>query len=103
MMKEGTILDATITNAHSSITKKAGETEPQMHSVANGKRWFHCSAKGLPYGMRCHIGVNVASGLAHSVVSTTANVHELTTAAEGVKGTERVIVGDAGPVRHRKG
>jgi transposase, IS5 family len=36
-----------------------------MHSVAKAKQWF--------YGNRCHIGVDAASGLFHSVVSTAAN------------------------------
>ena len=31
--------------------------------------------------MRCHIGVDSASDLVHSVVSTAANVHELIIAA----------------------
>lgn len=54
-----------------------------MHSVAKGNQWF--------FGMRCHSGVDVDSGLVHSVVSTAANVHELNTAAERVHGRERVI------------
>jgi IS5 family transposase len=48
--------------------------------------------------MRCHIGVDAASGLVHSVVSTAANVHELNTEADRVHGEERVIYGDAGHI-----
>jgi IS5 family transposase len=69
MLREGTILDATI---------------------INGKQWF--------FGMRCHIGVDAASGLVHSVESTAANVHELNTAAERLHGDERLIYGDAGHI-----
>jgi IS5 family transposase len=90
MLKEGTILDATIINAPSSTKNKKGERDPEMHSVAKGNQWF--------FGMRCHIGVDAASGLVHSVVSTTANVHELNTAADRVHGEERVIYGDAGHI-----
>ena len=61
-----------------------------MHSVAKGNQWF--------FGMRCHIGVDAASGLVHSVVSTAANVHELNTAADRVHGEERVIYGDSGHI-----
>jgi IS5 family transposase len=90
MLKEGTILDATIINAPSSTKNKKGERDPEMHSVAKGNQWF--------FGMRCHIGVDAASGLVHSVVSTAANVHELNTAVDRVHGEERVIYGDSGHI-----
>lgn len=90
MLKEGTILDATIINAPSSTKNKKGERDPEMHSVAKGNQWF--------FGMRCHIGVDAASGLVHSVVSTAANVHELNTAADRIHGEERVIYGDSGHI-----
>ncbi len=61
-----------------------------MHSVAKGNQWF--------LGMRCHIGVDAASGLVHSVVSTAANVHELNTAADRVHAEERVIYGESGHI-----
>jgi len=94
MLKEGTILDATIINAPSSTKNMKGERDPEMHSVAKGNQWF--------FGMRCHIGVDAASGLVHSVVSTAANVHELNTAADRVHGEERVIYGDAGHIGIKK-
>jgi IS5 family transposase len=81
MLREGTILDATIINAPSSTKNKAKERDPEMHSVAKGNQWF--------FGMRCHIGVDAASGLVHSVESTAANVHELNTAADRLQGDER--------------
>ena len=90
MLREGTILDATIINAPSSTKNKAKERDPEMHSVAKGKQWF--------FGMRCHIGVDAASGLVHSVESTAANVHELNTAADRLHGDERLIYGDAGHI-----
>ena len=90
ILKEGTILDATIINAPSSTKNKKGERDPEMHSMAKGNQWF--------FGMRCHIGVDAASGLVHSVVSTAANVHELNTAADRVHGEERVIYGDSGHI-----
>jgi IS5 family transposase len=72
LLQEGTILDATIIHAPSSTKNKKRQRDPEMHSVAKGNQWF--------FGMRCHIGVDAASGLVHSVVSTAANVHELNTA-----------------------
>jgi len=88
LLQEGTILDATIIHAPSSTKNKKGERDPEMHSVAKGNQWY--------FGMRCHIGVDAASGLVHSVVSTAANVHELNTAAERLHGEEKVVYGDSG-------
>lgn len=73
LLRQGTILDATIIHAPSSTKNKQGERNPEMHSVAKGNQWF--------FGMRCHIGVDADSGLVHSVVSTAANVHELNRAS----------------------
>jgi len=90
MLREGAILDATIIDAPSSTKNKAKDRDPKMHSVAKGKQWF--------FGMRCHIGVDAASGLVHSVESTAVNVHELKTAADRLHGDERLIYGDAGHI-----
>jgi IS5 family transposase len=80
--------DCRRTHAPSSTKNKKRERDPEMHSVAKGNQWF--------FGMRCHIGVDVASGLVHSVVSTAANVHELNTAADRLHGEEKVVYGDSG-------
>jgi IS5 family transposase len=48
------------------------------------------------YGMKVHIGVDKDSGLIHSVITTAANVHDLTPAAELLHGEEQVVYGDAG-------
>ena len=42
LRKQGTILDATMINAPSSTKIKLGESDPEMHSAAKGKQWFHC-------------------------------------------------------------
>jgi transposase, IS5 family len=55
LLKQGTILDATIIKAPSSTKNKTGQRGPEMHSVAKGNQWF--------FGMRCHIGVDAESGL----------------------------------------
>ena len=74
----------------SSTKNKKGERDPEMHSVAKENQWF--------FGMRCHIGVDAASGLIHAVGSTAANVHELNTAAERLHGEEMVVYGDSGHI-----
>jgi IS5 family transposase len=90
MLREGTIHDATIINAPSSTKNKRKESDSEMHSVVKGNQWF--------FGMRCHIVVDAASGLAHSAESTATNVHELNIAGDRLHGDERLIYGNAGHI-----
>jgi IS5 family transposase len=46
--------------------------------------------------MKVHIGVDKDSGLIHSVLTTAANVHDITPASELLHGDEEVVYGDAG-------
>ena len=59
MLKEVTLLDATIINAPNSTKNKNGERDPKMHSLAKGNQWF--------FGMQCHIGVDAVSAVSRQV------------------------------------
>lgn len=59
-----------------------------MHQTKKGNQWY--------FGMKVHAGMDKNSCLIHSVVVTTANLHELTPAAELLHGDEKVVYGDAG-------
>ena len=87
-MKQGTIIDATLIAAPSSTKNKAGERDPEMHQTKKGNQWY--------FGMKIHAGVDKDSGLIHSIVTTAANVHDLTPAAELLHGEEEVVYADAG-------
>jgi IS5 family transposase len=88
LMRAGTIVDATIIAAPSS-TKNAGNTrDPEMHQAKKGNQWH--------FGMKAHVGVDVGSGLVHSVVATAANVNDVTQAGALLHGEETVAFGDAG-------
>jgi IS5 family transposase len=87
-MKQGTIIDATLIAAPSSTKNKKGEMDPEMHQTRKGKQWY--------FGMKVHIGVDKDNGLIHSIETTSANVHDLTAAAELLHGDETVIYADAG-------
>jgi IS5 family transposase len=52
--------------------------------------------EGCAYGMKIHAAVDKDTGLIHSVVTTAANVHDLTPAAELLHGEEQVVYADAG-------
>ena len=87
-MRQGTIVDATLIAAPSSTKNKEGKRDPEMHQTKKGNQLY--------FGMKLHIGVDKDTGLIHSVVTTAANVHDLTPAAELLHGDEDVVYGDAG-------
>jgi transposase, IS5 family len=88
LMRAGTIVDATIISAPSSTKNAKGERDPEMHQAKKGNQWH--------FGMKAHIGVDAESGLVHSVVSTAANVNDVTQAGELLHGEETNAFGDAG-------
>jgi IS5 family transposase len=87
-MKQGTIIDATLISAPSCTKNKTGERDPVMHQTMKGNQWY--------FGMKVHIGVDKDSGLIHSVETTSANVHNITRAAQLLHCEEDVVYGDAG-------
>jgi IS5 family transposase len=87
-MRQGTIVDATLIAAPSSTKNKARERDPEMHQTKKGNQWS--------FGMKVHLGVDKDSGLIHSVVTTSANVHDLPPAAALLHGDEEVVYADAG-------
>jgi len=88
LMRAGTIVDATIIAAPSS-TKNAGNArDPEMHQTKKGNAWH--------FGLKAHIGVDAQSGLVHSMVTTAANVNDVTQAGALLHGEETTAFGDAG-------
>jgi len=59
-----------------------------MHQTKKGNRWH--------FGMKAHIGVDVASGLVHTVVGSAANEADITQTAKLLHGEEEDVFGDAG-------
>jgi transposase, IS5 family len=90
MLREGTIVDATIIAAPTSTKNQEGERDSAMHQVKKGNEWH--------FGMKMHIGVDDALGLIHSVETTSANEHDITVADKLLHGEERRVWGDAGYV-----
>jgi IS5 family transposase len=88
MLREGTIVDATIIAVPSSTKNAKGERDPEMHQTKKGKQWH--------FGMKAHIGVDADSGLVHTVIGTAANVNDVTQAQALLHGEERESFGDAG-------
>jgi IS5 family transposase len=88
MMREGTIVDATLIAAPPSTKNKDDKRDPEMHHSKKGNDW--------DFGMKAHIGVDAASGLVHTVVGTAGNVSDVTQAHALLHGNETAALGDAG-------
>lgn len=88
MLRQGTIVDATIIHAPTSTKNKEGKRDPEMHQTKKGNQYF--------FGLKAHIGVDADTGLTHSVVGTAANVADVTQVDQLLHGEETHVCGDAG-------
>src|SRR6266478_181643 len=88
MMREGTLVDATLIAAPPSTKNKEKKRDPEMHQTRKGQQWY--------FGMKAHLGADRDSKLVHTVVVTAANVADLTKTAELLHGQERQVHADAG-------
>jgi transposase, IS5 family len=88
MMKEGTLVDATIIEAPPSTKNAEKQRDPEMHQTRKGNEWH--------LGMKAHVGVDADSGLVHSVVGTAANESDVSQAHALLHGHEAHAFGDAG-------
>jgi IS5 family transposase len=88
ILKEGTVVDATIIAAPSSTKNQDGERDPEMHQTRKGNQWH--------FGMKAHIGVDADTGITHTLITTPANTHDVTQAHALLHGEERIAFGDAG-------
>jgi IS5 family transposase len=88
ILKEGTVVDATIIAAPSSTKNREGRRDPEMHQTRKGDQWH--------FGMKAHIGADMDTGLVHSLATTPANAADVTCAHALLHGEERLALGDAG-------
>ena len=88
ILKEGTVVDATIIAAPSSTKNQEGKRDPEMHQTKTGNQWH--------FGMKAHIGVDAGSGITHTLVTTPANAADVTQAHTLLYGEEQLAFGDAG-------
>lgn len=85
LVKEGTIVDATIIPAPSSTKNSEKKRDPEMSSTKKGQKWF--------FGMKAHIGADVR-GFVHTMLGTTAKVHDSVVFSQLLHGEERAVFGD---------
>jgi len=88
LLKSGTVVDATLIAAPSSTKNMSGERDPEMKQSRKGQQWY--------FGMKCHIGVDVESGLVHTVKGTSGAVNDVIEANSLVRPGDREVFADAG-------
>ena len=88
LLREGTLVDATLIAAPSSTKNAKKQRDPEMHQAKKGNQWY--------FGMKAHIGADRDSKLVHTVVVTAANVADITKTAELLHGEEQQVHADAG-------
>ncbi len=88
LLREGTLIDATLIAAPASTKHRDRARDPAMHQAKKGKQWH--------FGMKAHIGVDLDSGRVHTVVGTAAHVADVTQAHALLHGQETAVLGDAG-------
>jgi IS5 family transposase len=88
LMRQGTIVDATIIAAPPSTKNRSKSRDPEMHQTKKGNQWH--------FGMKAHIGVDVASGVVHTVTGTAANEADINQMVWVLHGREEAVFADAG-------
>ncbi len=86
LLKKGTIVDATIIHAPTSTKNADGKRDPEMSSTKKHNQWY--------FGMKAHVGTDTETGVAHTLVTTTARVHDSVPMEELLHGEENNIYGD---------
>ena len=88
LLREGTMVDATIIAAPPSTKNKDHARDPEMHQTKKGNEWH--------FGMKAHIGADADSGLVHSLHTTAANESDVAHTHEVLHGEEAMVFLDAG-------
>jgi len=88
LLRQGTIVDATIIPAPPSTRNAERKRDPEMSATRKGNNWH--------FGMKAHIGADAKGGLVHTVVVTTASEADITIMDELLHGDEQVVYGDKG-------
>ncbi len=94
LLRQGTIVDATIVTAPRSTKNATRQHDPEMSSTRKGTDWF--------FGMKLHVGTDSRRGLAHTAVVTTARVHDSQVMDELLHGDEQTIYGDRAYINEAK-
>jgi IS5 family transposase len=90
LMSRGTLVDATLIAAPSSTKSHGHVRDPEMHQTKKGNQWH--------FGLKAHIGVDKKLGLVHTLVTTAANVCDISQTLALLRGQKQDVWVDAGYV-----
>ncbi len=93
LLRQGTIVDATIVTASRSTKNASRAADPEMSSTRKGTDWF--------FGMKMHVGTD-PRGVAHSALATTGRVHDSQVMDQLLHGDEQAIYGDRAYINEAK-
>ena len=93
LLREGTLVDATLIDAPSSTKNKQGARDPETSSTKKGNDWY--------FGMKAHVGVDIGSGVVHTLEASTAKVHDSQKFDDLLHGDEQAVFGELPGLRHR--
>ena len=88
LLKSGTVVDATLIAALSSTKNSSGERDPEKKQSRKGQQWY--------FGTKCHIGVDLTSGLVHTVKGNSGAVNDVIEANSLVRPSDQEVFADAG-------
>jgi transposase, IS5 family len=88
LMREGTMVDATIIAAPPSTKNKEQARDPERHQTKKGNNWH--------FGMKAHIDADTDSGVVHSLKVTAANESDVAHTVDVLHGQESTVYADAG-------
>ena len=91
VLKQGTMLDATLIEASTSRPGHGKEADARDPDAAFVK---HQGKGGSTYGYKAHVGVDQGSGLVRAVITTPANVNDTTPADDLIRGDEKAVYAD---------
>lgn len=86
LLREGTIVDATIIEAPSSTKNRERTRDAEMKQTKKGNRWY--------FGMKAHVGTDTRRGLVNKIVVTDASVHDSRVIDDLLDGEETIVYGD---------
>ena len=88
LMNKGALVDATLIAAPSSTKNQDHARDAEMGHTRKGQPYY--------FGAKAHLGVDAASGWVHSVITTAANVADITATGHLLHGEEEAVLADAG-------
>ena len=99
VLKQGTMLDATLIEAATPRPPKGKEADAADPDARFVK---HQGKPGATYGYKAHVGVDQGSGLVRSVITTPANVNDTVPADDLIRGDEAAVYADKAYDTHER-